>query len=162
GVGGFPLVIGQFGEILGNDLLACVIDQRIETAQLADSVFDQLGAKFLVPNITGQRDDFAAGVTNRIDNVLRVFFLDFKIVQCHIGTFTRKRDRHRRTNAGIRSGNKRFAAFKPSGPSVGFFAVISFRYNLRIKTRFGLILFWWADLAITIYWILKRQLVGHI
>src|SRR5581483_2667087 len=139
------------------DLLVCrvergVVDQNVEPAEACDGLFDQFAAMLLVLDVARHGQGLAAGFLYPADGLVGVALFLLEKRDSNVGSFARKRDRHRAADAAVAAGDERGLARQPIVAPVRFLAVVRLIPHLLLgrgrllsrflEWRFFVFLFW--------------------
>jgi len=106
-----------------------VADHDVEPTEPFDGLAHQLLAECLVAEIARQREPLALLGLNQVDDLPSVRLFARKVIDCHVGPFSRECDRRSSPHPGVTAGDERLAAEKPPRTAIGMFAVIRRRVH---------------------------------
>ena len=106
------LVLVDVGDVLVGMLLAGIVDEDVEPAELLDRLPDGPFAELLVADVAGDRDRSAAFLLDDLLRLLRIVMLA-QIKDCDVGAFAREQRGDGAADSAVGAGDQRDLALEP-------------------------------------------------
>lgn len=149
-------------ELLRVDLVARVVDEDVQPAQLVDGALHELGAEATIADVPGKQHGEASLGFDHVAHVLGVGLFGGQIGDGDIGPLAREGDGHRRADARVAARDERLAAGESSRAAIGALAVVRVRRELHVEAGEGLTLRLRIEVAVTLRRIREGELVCEV
>ena len=111
------LLLGDVADVLVGMLLAGIVDEDVEPAELVDGLLDRALAEVLVADVAGDRDRLAAFLLDDLLGLRRIVMLA-QIEDGDVGALAREQGGDRAADAAVGAGDQRDLALR-GGPDPG-------------------------------------------
>ncbi len=134
------LIVGQVVQSLDRDLLAGIVDQDVQPAELFDRLVHDLGAERGIRQVAGESNCLATALADDARDVLGIGLFVRQVRDRDVGTLPRERDCSSSADARVTTGDQCLTSFEPARASIRELADVGLGHHVGVESRLGLIL----------------------